>query len=464
MMIMAPHERFSFKNIGALSQKAAALGADIPLSEDISPLLNPVRIGGLTAPNAMAVLPMEGCDSNPDGSPSELVVRRYTRLYGGGAGLIWWEACAVTEDGKANDLQMRLTQENAGAFAGLIKNAQEEAARRNGADHKPLQILQLTHSGRYARPYGHQMCPILPQHDPYLDKRVHVDPDAPLVSDAYLDDLVADYARSAALACQIGFDGVDIKACHRYLVNELFACRSREGKYGGSLENRTRLLFDIIKAVRREVKQGFIIASRFNVYDAHPYPYGFGVDARDAGKMDFTEPALLTRRLVAAGADLLSASAGNPYYIYPQVSRPFDHPGTDMSLPDEHPLESVARLLSVTRRTQAEAGSIPVLGYGCSWLRQFWPNAAAAAIKRGDCALAGLGRMAFAYPDAPRDIKKHGALDPLACCMTCSRCTQIMRDHGRTGCVLRDAEVYAPLYARYRQEAQMRENANKGGE
>ena len=454
---MAAHEKFQFESLDTLRKKISELGVNITLSEDVSRLRRPVPIGGLQAPNAIAVLPMEGCDSRPDGSPSELVERRYLRFAGSGAGLLWWEACAVTQDGKANELQMMLTEENLGFFAALVRQANAEAARLNGAQHRPVHILQLTHSGRYSRPYGHKPAPIIPQHDPILDPRVGLAPDAPVVTDAYLDGLVEKYVHSAKLAREAGFDGVDIKACHRYLLSELLASHTREGRYGGSFENRSRLLRTVIDAVRAELGEGFIIASRFNVFDAHPYPYGFGEDKEDMWRFDPSEPMALVRMMTEHGVQLLSNSAGNPYYIYPQVTRPFDLSSTGVPVPQEHPLESMARLFAFTRKIQQEAGDVPVVGNGYSWLRQYLPHAGAANVAAGDCGFMGLGRSSFAYPGAPRDILEGGAMTAEKCCISCSKCTQIMRDHGRTGCVIRDAKVYGPLYKEYREAAEKRE-------
>ncbi|NLV58336.1 MAG: NADH:flavin oxidoreductase [Clostridiales bacterium] len=454
---MAAHEKFNFGSLEELRGKIAALGVEIALTEDLSPLKNSVRVGHLTAPNAMAVLPMEGCDSQPDGSPSELVERRYMRFAGGGAGLLWWEACAVAEEGRANELQMMMTEKNVGQFSELLKKTNGEAARLNGQQHRPINILQLTHSGRYSRPHGHKAAPIVPQHDPILDPRVGLSPDAPVVTDAYLDDLIGSYVKSAKLAREAGFDGVDLKSCHRYLLSELLASHARKGKYGGSFENRTRFLREVIDAVRLEVGSDFIIACRFNVFDAHPYPYGFGVDKDDFWKFDPTEPMALVRMFREKGVGLLSNSAGNPYYIYPQVTRPFDQSSSGIPVPDEHPLESVARLFAFTRMIQQEVGEVPVVGNGYSWMRQFAPNAGAANIAAGSCRFMGLGRSSFAYPDAPRDIRERGAMEPAKCCISCSKCTQIMRDHGSTGCVIRDAKVYGPLFKQYREEAEARE-------
>ncbi len=456
---MAKHEAFKFADLDALRRKVAELGVDVPLSEDLSPLSRPVKVGAVSAPNAFCCLPMEGCDSEPDGSPSELVARRYHRLLSGGAGLVWWEACAVTPEGRANELQMMLTRDNAEKFAALLDDTRRAAHERNGW--QPLCVLQLTHSGRYSRPHGHTPTPLVPQRDPLLDARSGVVSDAQVVSDDYLESLIEKYVASALLAQQCGFDGVDIKSCHRYLLSELLAARERPGKYGGSFENRSRLLLEIVRAVRAATGPDFIIACRFNAYDAHPYPYGFGVNCDDLWQPDTDEPVRLTKALCAASVGLLTNSAGNPYFNYQYVTRPYDSTFGNQPAPSEHPLESAARLFALTEAIQHAAGPVPVAGSGYTWLRQYLPNAGAANIAAGRCSFVGLGRSSFAYPDAPRDVLLGSGMDPKKCCITCSKCTEIMRCHGRTGCVVRDAQVYAPLYRQYLAEAQERAAADK---
>lgn len=454
---MSNHEKFNFKSLDDLRNRIKELEVPINLDTDIEPLLKQVKIGKKIAPNAMAVLPMEGCDSNPDGSPSELVKRRYERFTTGGAGLLWWEANAVVKEGRANPLQMMLDKENLPQFAKLLKNCKEEAAKVYGFGHTPINILQLTHSGRYSRPQGHNATPIIPQHDPLLDSRVGIASNTLIVTDEYLDNLTGEYVKSALLAKEAGFDGIDIKACHRYLISELLASHTREGKYGGSFEQRSLFLLQTIRAVKEAVGDDFIVACRFNVFDAHPYPYGFGCDHHDIWKFDETEPLLLVKEMCKAGVELLSNSAGNPYYIYPQVTRPFDTSSMGIPTPDEHPLESIARLFEFTRKIQQAAGKVPVVGNGYTWLRQYLPYAGAANLKDNSCSFVGLGRSSFAYPDAPRDLMERGEMDPNKCCITCSKCTQIMRDHGRTGCVIKDSELYVPMYkeARILSESRM---------
>ena len=453
---MSEHEKFRFATLGEIREKAEALGTDIRFSEDLGVLSVPVEIHGKKAANRFAVLPMEGCDSNRDGSPSDLVKRRYERFFLGGSGLVWWEANAVVEEGRANELQMMITDENIGAFSSLLSDLKKKAEEKNS--YVPLSILQLTHSGRYSRPVGHKAAPIIPQHDPILDPRVGLRGDEPVCTDEYLESLIPRYAHSAVLAREAGFDGVDVKACHRYLLSELLASHTREGKYGGSFENRIALILEIIRAIRKAAGDDFIIASRFNVFDAHPYPYGFGEDKEDMWKFDPTEPMEFVRRIIKEGVSLLSNSAGNPYYIYPQVTRPFDQSSMGIPTPAEHPLESISRLFDFTAAIQKAAGSVPVIGNGYTWLREFLPYAAAANIEDGRCTMVGLGRESIAYPDAPADVLRKGAMERSKCCVTCSKCTQIMRDHGTTGCVVRDSAVYAPLYKKFRAEAEEREN------
>ena len=445
------HEKFSFRSLEEMKVKVKELGAGIAFDEDLSPLFAPKKVGHLTAANSFAVLPMEGCDSNTDGSPSELVRERYCKYAKGGYGLIWWEANAVVPEGRANELQMMLTASNRSQFAALVGEVKRICRETNG--YEPVQILQLTHSGRYSRPEGHAARPMVAQHDPILDKGNEI-----VVTDEYLDALTERYVQSALLAKEAGFDGVDIKSCHRYLLNELLAAHTREGRYGGSFENRTRFLRNTIIAVKKACGEDFIIASRFNVFDAHPYPYGFGCDKEDLWKFDPSEPVALVKMMVENGVQLLSNSGGNPYYIYPQVTRPFDKSSYGIPTPDEHPLESCARLYYLTSVVQAAAGEVPVVGNGYSWLRQYYPYVASANIKAGKCSFVGLGRSSFAYPDSIKDLKENGYLDPGKCCITCSLCTQIMRDHGTTGCVVRNSEVYMPLYKKFNEEAVVREN------
>ena len=250
------------------------------------------------------------------------------------------------------------------------------------------------------------------------------------------------------LSKEAGYDAVDIKSCHRYLNSELLSGFTRRGYYGGSFENRTRFLLNTIDKIKDKLGDSIDITLRLNVYDAIPYPYGWGVDKNDFHKADLSEPIRLVKILEKKGIKLINISCGNPYYN-PHVGRPYDN---GSYLPPVHPLQSAAKMLNIIKQIQKSAPNIAIVATGLSWFRQLAPYIAAGGIKEGWFKLAGFGRQAFAYPDYARDIIQKGCMDKSKSCITCSKCTEIMRDGGKTGCVIRDSKIYAPIYTKGRQE------------
>ena len=294
-------EKFTDQGLNAVVERAEKCGVRLPLSENIDVLRVPLEVAGRRLANRLAVQPMEGCDGTPDGAPGELTARRYRRFAGGGAGLIWFEAVAVSPEARANPRQLMLTEQNLGAFQALAAEIKETAQREQGLE--PVLILQATHSGRYSKPEG-KPAPVVMGHCPPLEKNsspgvFHI------LSDDELQRLEERYAKTAALAQKAGFDGVDIKACHRYLISESLSAYERPGPYGGSLENRTRLYRNAVAAARSVASGGFLVTSRLNVYDGLAYPWGFGVRPGGGEAPDLAEPVELVRHLYEEGMRLL---------------------------------------------------------------------------------------------------------------------------------------------------------------
>ena len=440
-MITTKHQRFHYRTLADLREDLSRLGLSLPLADNVSILGDPVEIGRWRSPNRLAVHPMEGFDSTPDGSPQELTFRRYKRYAAGGAGLIWFEATAVLHEARSNPGQLYIHRGNAGVFRRLVQETRRAASEAGWP--APILVLQLTHSGRYSKPSG-VPAPIIAHHSPILDPTHRLPADYPLVTDDYLDRLQDTFVEVAVMAAEAGFDGVDIKSCHRYLLSELLASHTREGKYGGSFENRTRMLRETLGRVAAAVPGSFITL-RLNVFDGIAHPYGFGVRGDDAGTPDLAEPLALIGLLKAMGMPVLNVTIGNPYFI-PHLNRPYDFPIQGAAVPDEHPLTGVARFIGITAAIQEAYPDLPVIGTGYSWLRHLMPHAAAGAIAAGGATLVGQGRGSFAYPESVRDILSTGRMDPAKCCVACSACTQIMRDGAQTGCVVRDSAVYGPQY------------------
>lgn len=465
---------FRYRSIEGLQEDIVKLDLQdtVRLSEDLTPLWHPVRFGDLTIGNRLAIQPMEGCDGKLDGKPDELVFRRWRRFGAGGAKLIWGEATAVLEEGRANTRQLYLCEENAGAFEALLKQTREAHREAFGTDDDLVVGLQLTHSGRYC-----YRGPMIVFHDPAVDpvtladkkKKIPVTDDYPVLTDDDLERLEDAYVVAAKLAWRIGFDFVDIKQCHRYLLSELLAAKLREGRYGGSLENRTRLVRHVIRRIREETDDRLPVATRMNVYDGIPYgmdpetsngrprtpypvPYrsGFGVDEQNPLREDLTEPLQVAGMLKAWGVRMINVTMGSPYYN-PHLGRPAEKPPIDGYEAPEHPLSGVARHFRCTAAVQKAYPDLIVVGTGYSWLQQHLVHAAAANVRDGRVSIAGTGRGALAYPDFVRDAQETGRMDRKKVCITVSYCTALMRgkhnDLGQfaSGCVPRD-KIYAEIY------------------
>ena len=413
-----------------------------PYSEDTSCFAQKVRIGTTYAPNRVVYQAMEGCDGTLDGAPDELTKRRYLRFARGGAGIIWFEATAVLGEGRANPRQMYLTPKTKDDFKKIVSDIKEECIKTNGFE--PIIICQLTHSGRYSKPEG-TPAPLIAYNNPIFEKDNPIDKSR-IVSDDYLDRVWEALVNGAVDAHECGFDGADIKSCHRYLLSEILSAYNRDGKYGGSFENRTRLLSGAIKDARIATPKDFIITSRLNIYDGFEYPYGFGTNEGEGITPDFTEAKMLVRKLVENGADMLDFTMGNPYFN-PHVNRPYAKGGYE---PPEHPLFGVQRMLDGISEVASEIKGTPVICSGISFLGGTSANVTAGYIKEGKFDFAGYGRETLAYPDVAKEITSGRNLDPKRLCICCGKCTEIMRCKGGTpGCVIRDTEVYAPLYKKF---------------
>jgi NADPH2 dehydrogenase len=461
---------FKFRTLEELQAACEQLGLGLRFTDDFAPLFRPVVLGPLTAGNSFAVQPMEGCDGTPDGRPDVLTFRRYQRFGAGGAKLIWGEATAVVEEGRANPCQLFLTEQAAGDFEHLLRECRQAHRDACGGADDLIVGLQLTHSGRYS-----YRRPRLAFHDPLLDARTVVDrttgrtadADYPLVEDDYLKALTDHYVTAARLAYRIGFQFIDIKQCHRYLLSELLAAKTRPGPYGGSLENRTRLARDIIGRIRNEVP-GLMIASRLNVYDGIPYCKGpdglgepcpwqppvrsaWGTCEADPFRPDLAEPIWWIGEMARLGVALVNVTMGNPYAT-PHVIRPFEYPPPDGYETPEHPLIGVDRHVRLTAELQATFPRLPLVGSGYSYLQEFLPHAGAANLRDGRVTFVGVGRAALPQPDFVQRLRAEGRLDRRRVCRTFSYCTALMRSKHNalgqfaTGCPPFDREVYGPIW------------------
>ena len=452
-------KRFDLKTRADLEKELMRIGADLPLSDAFGVLGEPQIIAGRRLANRFVVQPMEGVDAADDeGTPSELTFRRYRRFAAGGSALIWFESAAVVPEGRSGPRQLMLTERNLNVWRRLVDETRR-TARSEGCGEVTL-ILQLTHSGRYSRPRGLPV-PVIAQRNPVLEKDLPWLPAAEPVADDMLERLEERFVATAGLAEQAGFDGVDMKAVHGYLVAELLGARCRGGRYGGSYENRTRFLKNCMAGMRRTLSDKTWVVSRLTVLEPTDYPYGWGVAEREgAWQPNLSEPLRLIGELSGMGVPLHNVSMGYPRQS-PFMNRPYDRALAGAPPSPEDPLQGVVRFQKAVRAVRRSANGVPVVTAALSWLRHLAPYVAAGLVREGWCDLIGFGRSSFAYPDAPKDILTRGEMVPEKCCVTCSMCSQIMKDvAGRGGCVVRDSAVYVPEYRKGRDAANNRSGRN----
>jgi len=459
----------SLKTPQAFRDHAASLGLDLPCDDVIlpageSPLAKPLdrsTLGGKTPGNRIAIHPMEGWDGTTTGGVTDEMTRRWRRFGESGAKLILGgEAMAVRPDGRANPNQLILNEENQSAIAGLRDTLIAAHANRYGSTDDLAIGFQLTHSGRFCRPNEKtKFEPRVAYRHPILDAKFHVTSNDQIWTDDEIAGLIGDYVRAARLAAGAGADFVDLKHCHGYLLHEFLSARTRPGRYGGSFENRTRILREIIDGIRSDGNDIEVIV-RVSAFDfvpfradptraqpgklgpgvpddfSHclPYHYGFGLDPANPLQVDLTEPKQFVKLCADLGVKLVSLSAGSPYYN-PHIQRPAAYPPSDGYQPAHDPLVDVERQVQVVRQLRESApADLAIAGCAYSYLQDFLPHVTQRLVSERWVDVVGLGRMVLSYPDMLPDAMANGALTSKRICRTFSDCTTGPRNGLISGC------------------------------
>lgn len=455
----------SFGSVAAFRAHLQSIGIDMPC-EDIAssgpaaPLAAPAEVMGKSVGNRFAVQPMEGWDALEDGRPSDKTRRRWRRFGLSGAKLVWGgEAVAVRPDGRANPNQLYLAEHTQADIASLRETLISAHKEVMGGDSDLMIGLQLTHSGRFCRPNTKDQAePQILYNHPILDRKFRVAPGAHVMTDDEVARLVEDFITAAKRVRDCGYDFVDIKHCHGYLGHEFLSATTRPGRYGGSIENRSRFLREIVAGVRAEAP-GLAIGVRVSAFDlapfqpdpekssgptlgpgvpeipagSLPYRHAFGVNADKPDEFDLAEPKAFFRILLELGIRLVNVTAGSPYYN-PHITRPALYPPSDGYLPPEDPLLGVMRHLEATRQLKQSCPEIRVVGSGYTYLQEYLPNVAQAVVRQGWTDFVGLGRMMLTYPELPRDILSGKGLQKKRLCRSFSDCTTAPRNGLSSGC------------------------------
>lgn len=433
----------------------SAIETDLPFKEHLSEpgqssLGQPFQLkSGQNIGNRFCILPMEGWDATIDGMPTELTKRRWHNFAISGAKLLWGcEAVAVCPEGRANPNQLMINEGSLQAFKDLYDDLVSDHRKKFGSTSDLLIGLQLTHSGRFAIPDSDRIRkPKTLYRHSILDKKFNLPEDHKLMTDSEIAQLVDDFVKAANLAKEAGFQFVDIKHCHGYLGHEFLSAKTREGKYGGSLNNRMRFLTSIVEGIR--ATSTIPVAVRLSAFDfvpykkdesnigipeqiGHSYDEAFGGDTQGTG-IDLTEVFEMLNCFEELGIEMVCITAGSPYYV-PHIQRPAIFPPSDGYLPPEDPLVGVARQIQITNEIKQKFPNLTIVGSAYSYLQEWLPNVAEAVIDQTMADFIGLGRMVLSYPEMPDDILKGNQLVRGSICRTFSDCTTAPRIGMISGC------------------------------
>jgi 2,4-dienoyl-CoA reductase-like NADH-dependent reductase (Old Yellow Enzyme family) len=459
----------SLKTVEDFRRHVGSLGLELPCDDAIlkgnaSPLSQPittVAINGKTIGNRVCVAPMEGWDGTTNGDPSENTLRRWQRFGESGAKLIFGgEAMAVRPDGRANPNQVMIRPENQAGLARLIDALIQSHRQHHGKTDDLVIGFQLTHSGRFCRPNDPKTFePRVAFRHPILDRRFKVVDDAQVFTDDEIPRLIECYVTAARVASEVGADFVDIKHCHGYLLHEFLGAHTREGRYGGSFENRTRILREIVEGIRASGNR-IDLGVRLSAFDfvpfrpdpaltqpgklgpgipedfSHclPYRYAFGVNVNHPVEYDLTETFQFVELCGKLGIKILNVSAGSPYYN-PHIQRPAAYPPSDGYQPAHDPLIDVERQIHVVRQIKAKAPpGLVVVGSAYSYLQEYLPQVCQALVRDGWVDSVGFGRMVLSYPTILSDAINQGVLNNRLICRTFSDCTTAPRNGMISGC------------------------------
>ena len=431
------------------------LGVTLPFDEELESGADSVLAQSMgEIGNRFCILPMEGWDGTKDGKPTDLVRRRWKNFGLSGAKLMWGcEAVAVRHDGRANPNQLLMNDANVGELAQLRELLVQTHEERFGTTTDLSVGLQLTHSGRFARPNDKaRLEPLTVYAHPVLDKQFGVDPATAILTDDELKQLIDDFIAAAVLAQQAGFEWIDVKHCHGYLGHELLSGFDRPGEFGGDFANRTRFLRDIVSGVR-SAAPNLKFGVRLSVFDFTPFRPGpdsngvpavsdsytsaWGGDGTGQG-IDLREPQEFLSLLSELGIELVCTTAGSPYYN-PHIQRPALFPPSDGYQPPEDPLVGVARQIAATAEIKSQHPEMIIVGSGYSYLQEWLPHVGQAAVRAGMVDSIGLGRMVLSYPDLPADVIAGETLARKRICRTFSDCTTAPRNGMISGCYPLDA-------------------------
>lgn len=376
-------------------------------------LVDPIKIGSLTAKNRVEAAPTLTCTAHADQSVSRELIEFYRAQAKGGAGVITVLETAIDQD-RAISQPAGLNLGSDFFVPGL--SALAEAIKCDGA----LASIQLNHAGRQAvAALNGGRNPICPTGmvGVFTEDRRRGAQVIEEMSLGMIDQVIENYAAAALRAQMAGFDMIMIHGGHGWLISQFVspAVNKRTDEYGGSLENRVRFAVRVIEAVRERCGTGFPIEYRMSASDLIP------------GGMEI-EDAIRYARIMQDKVDLFQVSAGmiSEFHTYP-----YTHPA--YYLPHGENLERAAKIKEAVTTPVAVVGAILDLDEAGEWVAQ------------GKVDMVAMCRALIADTALPKKTFR-GRKDDVVPCIRCNVCTQ-RGGHGEpVRCTVNPISVHENYY------------------
>jgi len=378
-----------------------------------SNLFLPGAIGAKRTANRFVSQAMESNDGENGGKVSELGYQRYRKLASGGWGIIIVEALSVTGNHLARKNGMILNKENLDSFKKLTETIKKE-------NPEAVVLFQVTHSGSKSNPDFSESVSVCP--NPANGSRVLATDEIQKIQDQFVE--------STILSEKAGADGVDFKMCHGYFGAEMLRpSNTRDDKWGGSFENRTRFLREGISRIREQLTDKyFILGSRISMYEA--LRGGCGAAGPDDIIEDLTEQMKLLQVMNALNMDYVNVSAGIPG-VTSEVTRPLK--GSKYLYLNHFRYARTAK-----KFLEQLQSPMKVIGSAYSILKEEALTLGDENIDKGYTDFVGWGRQSFADPLMPKKVANE---EPVNWCIACSGCSNLMMAQEHDGCI-----VHNPYY------------------
>jgi len=359
---------------------------------------------------------MESNDAENGGQPSERAVKRYIELAKGNWGGVSIEATSITESSLARINGLIIKEKNLDSFKRLV----EDFRKHND---KACLLLQITHSGERSGPFSEKVT--LTPGDRARLSGGSQNQGARYLSTDEIEKIKDSFIQGAMLAEEAGVDGIDLKLCHGYFGAEMLRpSNTRDDKWGGSFENRTRFLSEVAGGIKSGLRsQEFIVGSRFSMYEG--IRGGCGTTDPDEIIEDLSEMLDVIRTMDSLGMDYINVSAGIPAQTG-SITRP-----TEISKPLVlHQLRYARAAKDLARN---EKLSLKVIGSAYSTYKEDVIAVMEEMLEKDYVDTCGFGRQTFADPLTP---KKIAAGEKVSWCVLCSGCAKLMIAQVNDGCIV----------------------------